>query len=395
MNRFFLAAAIAAPLALHAPAFAADTNSLAAAIDKTAAAAVAAGESPGLQVAVYKDGKPVLVKGYGSANLELKVPVTNDSVFRVGSVTKQFTAVVLLQLQEEGKLSLDDRLAKYYPDYPRAADITLQQMLHHTSGIHSYTDDPGFANEGMIKRTTDEMIAYLAKMPKLQDFEPGTDWYYSNSAYFILGGVIEKVTGKPLPESLQTRLFKPLGMTHTALDDETEIVPGRAAGYGATGPGKFTNATFLSMTIPGAAGSLRSSAGDLAKWNAALYGGKLLKPASLQAMLAPGKLGNGQTTAAAMAALYAKLGRPTDEDSGKEYGYALMLSKKGGHEKVDHGGGINGFNAHLSEFPKDHVTVVVLANTIGKDVGAGKVADRIERIVLGLPAKEKQAASSK
>lgn len=384
-GKFVVAAAV---LAAPSLAFAADTNSIAAAIDKAARAAVESGESPGLQVAVVKDGKPIVVKGYGSANLELKVPVNNDNIFRVGSVTKQFTAVLLLQLQEEGKLSLSDKLAKYYPDFPRANDITLQQMLHHTSGIHSYTDDPGFANEGMIKRTTDEMVmGYLAKMPKVQDFEPGTDWYYSNSAYFILGGVIEKATGEKLADYMQKRLFKPLGMTHTALDDEADIVIGRAAGYGATGKGKFTNATFLSMTIPGAAGSLRSSASDLVKWNAALYGGKLLKPESLQAMLTPGKLANGETTRKAMATVYEKLGVKSDDDAGKDYADALMISNKNGHRKVDHGGGINGFNAHLSEFPDDHLTVVVLANTIGKDVGAGKIADRIERIALGLPAK--------
>jgi CubicO group peptidase (beta-lactamase class C family) len=386
MNRFFVAAAIVVPLVLSTPSFSADYSSLAGAIEKTATAAIAAGESAGLQVAVYKDGKPVLVKGYGFANLELKVPVSNDTIFRIGSVTKQFTATVLLQLAEEGKLSLDDKLSKYYPDFPRAGDITLKQMLHHTSGIFSYTEDPGFASDGMIKRTTDEMVTYIGKLPKTQDFEPGTDWHYSNSAYFILGGVIEKVAGQPLATVLNTRLFVPLGLTHTALDDEAEIVLGRAAGYAASAPGKFSNATFLSMTVPGAAGSMRSSAGDLVKWNAALYGGKVLKPASLKAMLTPGRLNNGETTASAMTALMTKAGI-VERDGRKEYGYALMFSDKEGHEKVDHGGGINGFNAALSEFPKDHLTVVVLANTIGKDAGAGKVADRIERIALGLAPK--------
>ena len=188
-------------------AFAADNGELAAAIDKVAQGAIAAGESPGLQVAVYKDGAPVLVKGYGSADLELNAPVNNDSIFRIGSVTKQFTAVALLKLEEEGKLSLDDRLSEYYPDFPRAADVTLKQMLHHTSGIHSYTDDPSFPEEAPLKRTTDEWVAHFAKMPKTQDFEPGTGWYYSNTAYFILGGVIEKVEGKPLATVLQDRFF--------------------------------------------------------------------------------------------------------------------------------------------------------------------------------------------
>ena len=361
-------------------AFAADNGELAAAIDKVAQDAIAAGESPGLQVAVYKDGAPVLVKGYGSADLELNAPVNNDSIFRIGSVTKQFTAVALLKLEEEGKLSLDDKLSKYYPDFPRAADVTLKQMLHHTSGIHSYTDDPSFPEEAPLKRTTDEWVAHFAKMPKTQDFEPGTGWYYSNTAYFILGGVIEKVEGKPLATALQDRFFGPLGMKHTALDDEGAIVPGRVAGYDAAGPNQFRNAAFISMTIPGAAGAMRSSASDLARWNVALFGGKLLKPASFKAMIAPGKLSNGQNSGTVM---------PKMEGFGPfEYGYALFIADVDGHQRIGHGGGIFGFSSSLNEFPKDRLTVSVIANGIGKGVGAGKVADRIERVALGLQPKE-------
>jgi D-alanyl-D-alanine carboxypeptidase len=358
---------------------------LAAAIDKAATAAISAGESPGLQVAVFKNGKPVLVKGFGFADLENQVRVSNDSVFRVGSVTKQFTAVSLLLLAEEGKLSLQDKLAKYYPSFPRANDITLEQMLHHTSGIFSYTSDPGFMKEGMVHRSTDEMVEYIAKLPKTQDFEPGTDWSYSNSAYFILGGVIEKASGEPLAKFFKDRLFVPVGMTHSALDDESEIAPGRAKGYSGEAPGKFTNAPFISMSIPGAAGSIRSTAADLAKWNAALYAGEVLKPASLAAMLAPGKLNNGEMSGASMTKAMAAAGAP-DTVRG-EYGFGLFVSSVEGHRKVDHGGGIHGFSSSLSEFPDDHTTVVVLANSIGKDVGAQKVADRIERLAIGLPAK--------
>jgi D-alanyl-D-alanine carboxypeptidase len=361
----------------------APSASLAGAIDKAAQAAIAAGESPGLQVAVFKDGQPVLVKGFGSADLELNVKVSNESVFRVGSVTKQFTAVSLLLLAEEGKLSLQDKISKYYPDFPRGNDIVLEQMLHHTSGIHSYTSDPSFEKEGMVHRTTDEMVEYIAKLPKTQDFEPGTNWSYSNSAYFILGGVVEKVSGTSLAKFFQARLFGPVGMTHSALDDETEIVRGRLRGYSGAGPGKFSNAPFISMSIPGAAGSIRSTASDLAKWNAALYGDKVLKPASFAAMLAPGKLKDGKTSGAAMAKEMTAAGAPPAEKP--EYGYALFLSEVSGHRKVDHGGGIYGFSSSLSQFPDDHTTVVVLANSIGKDVGVQKIAKRIERIAIGLP----------
>lgn len=363
-------------MAFHA-AWAADTAALAASIDKTAQAAITAGESPGLQVAVYKDGAPVLVKSYGSANLELGAPVTNDSVFRIGSITKQFTAVALLKLAEEGKLSLDDKLFKYYPSYPRAADITLVQMLHHTSGLHSYTDEASFIEgEAALSKTTDQWIEQFAKMTKTQDFEPGTGWNYSNTAYFVLGGVIEKVEGKPLATVFKDRFFTPLALRHTALDDEREIVPGRVEGYGGEAPGKFANAQFISMTVPGAAGAMRSSADDLARWNAALFGGKLLKAASFQAMTSPGKLSNGKLSSTAM---------PKMEGlEPGEYGYALFINSLDGHSKIGHGGGIFGFNSSLSEFPKDHVTVAVIANSIGKDTGVGKVSKRIERIALGL-----------
>ena len=200
-------------MAFSAKAQASLSSGLAAGIDKAAATAVASGETPGLQVAVFKDGKAVLVKAYGSANLEQAVRVDNDSIFRVGSVTKQFTAAALLLLQEQSKLSIQDKLSKYYSKFPRGNDITLDQMLHHTSGIHSYTEDPSFAIEGGIHRSTEEMVEYIAKLPKTQDFEPGTDWNYSNSAYFILGGVIEKVSGEPLAKVFKTQFFEPLNMT--------------------------------------------------------------------------------------------------------------------------------------------------------------------------------------
>jgi D-alanyl-D-alanine carboxypeptidase len=338
---------------------------------------------------VIKNGKPLLVKGYGSANLEQHVPVSNDSVFRVGSVTKQFTAVALLLLAEEGKVSLQDKLSKYYPDFPRANDITLEEMLHHTSGIFNYTSAANFAVDGMIHRSTDEMVAFIGKLPKTQDFEPGTDWSYSNSAYFILGGVVEKASGESLANVFKTRLFTPLGMTHSALDDETEVVPGRARGYSASAPGKFTNAPFISMSIPGGAGSIRSTASDLAAWNAALYGGKILKPASLAAMLTPGKLSNGENAGTAITKMMAAAGAPGAAQSAKqEYGYALFLTQEDGHRKIDHGGGIYGFSASLAEFPDDKTTVVVLSNAIGKDVGASKIGARIERLAIGLPAKK-------
>jgi D-alanyl-D-alanine carboxypeptidase len=346
---------------------------VAGAIDAAARAAVASGETPGLQVAVFKDGKPLLVRGYGSVNLELKVPTGNDNAFRVGSVTKQFTAAALMKLQEEGKLSVDDKLSKYFPNFPRAADISLAQMLHHTSGIHNYTEDATFANgEASLSKTGEEWVAHFAHMAKTQDFEPGTQWHYSNTGYFLLGAIVEKVEGRPLAKVLHDRFFGPLGMTHTALDDERDIVIGRATGYDGA-PGKFTNARFISMTVPAGAGSIRSTASDLVHWTQALQGGKVLKPESLRAMDTPGLLEGANVD-------------PAKRDTG--YGYGLTFKTVGGHKRIAHGGGIFGFSSFLADYPDDHIQYAVIANTIGKDMGTGKIAPKIERILLGIKSEK-------
>jgi len=357
------------------PVRALDMPAAAAAIDQAARSAIANQETPGLQVAVYKDGAPLLVKSYGLANLELNVPVSNDSAFRIGSVTKQFTAVALLQLQEEGKLTVSDKLSKYYPDYPRAADITLAQLLHHTSGLHNYTEDEIFGKRDQaMTMSTDQWVEHFARMPKTQDFEPGTSWHYSNTGYFLLGGVVEKVAAKPLAAVFRDRFFTRLGMTHTALDDEKEIVPGRVAGYEGDAQGAFKNAQFISMTAPGAAGAMRSTASDLVRWSSALFGGKLLQPASFQAMITPGKLNDGRLSSSAI---------PGDHLEGGEYGYGLVIGKLQGHASIGHGGGIDGFSSLLTQFPEDGITLAVIANSIGADKGAGKVAKRIRLIAIG------------
>ncbi len=370
----FAAVSMLAAMAMAAPSSAADMTATAAAIDRAARAAVTEGVSPGLQVAVFKDGAPVLVKGYGQADLEQQAPVANSSVFRIGSVTKQFTAAAILKLQEEGRLSIDDRLAKYLPAFPGADGITIRQLLQHTSGLSNYPD-PADTTVKILPRSTDEMVAYLGARPKGSDFAPGSSWSYSNAGYFLLGAIVEKVEGEKLAAVLKRRFFVPLGMTQTALDDESEIVPGRAHGYDGDGPGKFKNAEFISMTVPRGAGAMRSTASDLARWNAALFGGKVLKPATFTAMIAPGTLANGQGTGPVILKQYG---------TASDYGFGLETSIVEGHRKVDHGGGIDGFSASLAEFPQDRVTVVVLSNTIGKGVGAGEIARRIERIALGL-----------
>lgn len=368
----FVTAAFVATVAASCAGAAAPATpaSVASAVDAAARAAIASGETPGLQVAIYKDGKPLLVRGYGSINLELKVPTGNDNAFRVGSVTKQFTAAAIMKLQEEGKLSVNDKLAKYYPDFPHAGEITLAQLLHHTSGVHNYTADASFGrSDAALTRTTEEWVDHFAHMAKTQDFEPGTKWNYSNTGYFLLGAIVEKVEHRPLAQVLHDRFFGPLGMTHTALDDERQIVLGRASGYDSEGPGKFTNAKLISMTVPAGAGSIRSTATDLVRWTQALQGGKVVKPESLKAMDTAGLLEGANVD-------------PAKRDTG--YGYGLTFKTIEGHKRIAHGGGIFGFSSFLADYPDDHIQYAVIANSIGKDVGTAKIAPKIERILLGL-----------
>ncbi len=319
----------------------------------------------------------MLVRGFGSANLELGVPVGNTNVFRVGSITKQFTAAVLLQMQEQGKLSLENKLSQYYPDFPHSREITLRQMLNHTSGIHNYTEEEGFFQRGeaMVSHGAGEMVDFFAKMPVTQDFAPGTRWRYSNTAYFMLGGVIEKVENKPLDQVFEARIFAPLGLKHSAIDKETQVVPGRVSGYEVVKPGDFRNAGFISMTVPGAAGAMRSTAYDLAVWLQSLFAGKVLKPASFSDMLAPGKLNDGRSS---------KVAFPAEMAADEGYGLGLASSELEGHRRVGHDGNINGFSASVAIFPQDQVTVVILANGMGDHIGVGALATRIQKIALGM-----------
>jgi hypothetical protein len=355
----------------------AENNALATEIDQLAQAAVNAGESPGLQVAVYKNGKPVLVKGYGDAN--------DDSIFRIGSITKQFVAAAILKLQEEGELSVDDKLSKYYPDYPGAENVTLKQMLHQISGLHDYNTD----RKKTDKNETKDWIGVIGEENKEKEpyFTPGTSFAYTNINYLLLGGIVEQLEGKPLAAVLKDRFFTPLGLTQTALDDETQIIEGLIAGHEGQAPGKFKDPEPFSTTLVGGAGAVCSTANDLALWNAALHGGKVfLKPESLEEMTAPGTLNDGKLSSNAMG----------DEEDIAEYGCGLWMNVFDGHAKISHSGAVPGFSSFLAEFPNDQITLVVLANSrdskastgVRETTGVMPVTERIERVVLGLPPEE-------
>jgi D-alanyl-D-alanine carboxypeptidase len=312
------------------------------------------------------DGRPVLRRGVGLAERELGVAATPDMKFRVGSLTKQFTAAAILQLQEAGKLSIDDPISKYYPEAPQTwAKITLRHLLTHTSGILSYTALPGFfAREAREPHTPEELIKLTRDKP-LQS-EPGSKYEYNNTGYIILGYVIEKVSGQPYAQYLQQHVFTPLGMSGSGYDDPAPIIKGRAAGYARGPDGAWRNAPFIDMSVPYAAGSLYSTVNDLLVWDQALYGARLLKPDSLQAMFT---------------------------DYGHQYGFGVHIDQKWDQERIWHNGIINGFSASLQRYPKSRITVVALSNEMIPPA-TDKLADDLAGLCLGAAVYPKEVAET-
>ena len=365
-----LALAAAAGMALP-PAFATSRGKAAtanpfAAIDAMAEALIAEHATPGLSLAVMRTGNLLYARGYGAANLETNTPVTAETVFRVGSISKQFIATAVALLAEEGKLGYDDLLSKFLPLFPRANEITLRQMLNHTSGLGNYTDTQPREEFFQLARTDygdTQLLAAMAATSPLFTSEPGTAWAYSNTAYVLLGLVVQVVSGEPYGVFLRRRLFEPAGMKQTAVDDTGEVVLHRASGYTAkaTRPGEFRNADFISMTFPGAAGAMRSTPSDLCRWHAALLGGRIVKPETLRVMLTPGRLKNGELPAAPMAPDAKK----DAQQAAIKYGFGLSLGDFEGHDYVEHDGGIFGFISLLRSFWPQQLTVAVLVNYDG------------------------------
>ncbi|MBY8826233.1 serine hydrolase domain-containing protein [Sphingomonas colocasiae] len=348
------------------------------AIDRVLAGELAKGKLAGAVVGILQNGRVTLVKGYGMADLEDGQPVKPDTIFRIGSVTKQFTAAMLLLLVERGQVSLSDPISKYFPDFPKAEGITVRHLLNHTSGIHSYTDQAFWEAKSPLgvrmwrAHTMPELVTGIAAQDNLTDFPVGTDYRYNNSAYVMAGALVEKLTGKPYALALDEMIAKPLGLADTAYDDELTIVPRRAKGYGLRSD-RLINAEALSVSISGGAGGMRSTASDLLRWHAALFGGKLLKPESLALMLEPTKLKDGRTTSQSRKP--GADGRPP-----LDYGLGIAFGTRDGRRLIGHGGAINGFASSLYTFPDRSTTIVVLANT---DNGASDSVWNIADIVLG------------
>ena len=298
---------------------------------------------PGISIVVIKDQKVVKLEGYGLANVELNVPARPDTVYKIGSVSKQFIATGIMLLVQDGKISLDDNVGKFLEGTPDTWNpITIRHLLTHTSGI--VREAPGF--DPLKIQNDADVIKTAYSLPRR--FTPGEKYEYCNVGYFTLAEIISKVSGKPWPDFLNERVFAPLEMNATRTTNMTELVPNRANGY-IWRNGKLQNASIYFALRP--SGALLSTVLDLARWDAALRTEKLLKQSTLEQMWTPVKLNNGKT---------------------HPYGFGWELEPVGGHKQVNHGGSLPGFRSQLARFVDDKVTVVVLTN--GDNANAASIA---------------------
>jgi CubicO group peptidase (beta-lactamase class C family) len=315
------------------------STDLAEKIDKVANDTLARTGVPSASVAIVKDGQIVYVKAYGDAKLEPKTPATSAMRYSIGSISKQFTAAAILLLQEQGKLSLDDKVAKYVPDLTRANEVTIRQLLSHTSGYQDYWPQD-YVMPGMLQPTSAQKIMD-AWARKPLDFEPGTKWQYSNTNYVIAGVIVEKVARMPLLQFLQQKVFTPLGMASVMDTDQSKLGDTDPIGYLRFGLGPLRPAPKEGKGWLFAAGELAMPAQDLAKWDISMMDQKLLKPASYREMQTDVLLKNGLDT---------------------HYGLGVDVNSQGGHRAISHGGEVSGFTAQNTVFPDDRAAIVVLTN---------------------------------
>jgi D-alanyl-D-alanine carboxypeptidase len=319
----------------------------------------------GISVGVARNGQVIIAKAYGLADVELDVPANKDTMFRIGSITKQFTAAAIMRFVEQGKISLDDDITKYLPEpgFPMQGNtVTVRQLLNHTSGIPSYTDQNDWFKLIPQELTHDEMLALVKDKPF--DFKPGQKHKYNNTGYYMLGMIIEKISGRTYAEHMQDEFFKPLGLERTTYGFNIPIIKNRAKGYGATN-GTIENAPHLGMSQPFAAGSLLSTGEDLVKWSMALTSGKVVTPESYSLM----------TTPCILPAAEGQQGENT------HYGFGLEIGEWEGRPCIRHGGGIHGFNSSYMYLPGDDVHIAVICNS---PTGSSRILNDIAQEVVGI-----------
>jgi CubicO group peptidase (beta-lactamase class C family) len=320
---------------------------------------------PGLELGIYSRGRILLAKGYGLASVELNVPVKPETVMQFGSVGKQFVSAAIMMLVEEGKISLDDSIAKYFPNAPATwKPIRIKNLLSHTSGLSEYeTDDRTGPNGPFYYRldfTEDELAKKVEELPI--EWAPGEKWDYRNTNYTLLGIIIHRITGMPYAEFLSERIFKPLGMTSTRPISDRDIILNRAAGYEMDRNGELKNQAWVSPTFNSTAdGTLYFNVLDLARWDEALYGTKLLKQSSLDRMWTVYSLNDGKPNPAG-------------------YGFGWVIGAQDSHRRIEHGGAWQGFTCRISRYPDDSLTVAVLTNLEAGPSNPGVIA----HVVAGL-----------
>ena len=335
-------------------------------IDTFVAKELARQHIPGLAVGIYSHGTVLLAKGYGLSNVELNVPVKPETIFQSGSVGKQFVSAAIMMLVEEGKLSLDDSVTKFFPDAPATwKPILIKNLLSHTSGLSEYESPDRTGPKGpfylRLDFSEDELAAQIEKMPI--EWAPGEKWGYRNTNYVLLGIIIHKITGMVYADFLGERIFKPLGMNATRLISERDIIPNRSAGYEIDARGELKNQEWVSPTFDSTAdGALYFNVLDLAKWDEALYGTKLLKQSSLDRIWTVYPLNDGKPNPAG-------------------YGFAWSIGDQNGHKRIEHGGAWQGFTCQIARYPDDGATVVVLTNLDAGHSDPGVIAHVVAGMV--------------
>jgi len=321
-------------------------------------ASIEQGAIPGAVVAVMTAGNPVFVQGYGQANLETSTPLTPDSILRIGSLTKQFTAAAAISLASQGRIDLDAPVSRYLPSFAGLAPFSVLEVMHQTAGLHSDESEEGQACSVAPMNQVD-LAAQIAGQAHPFDFEPGTAWLYSNANYIVLGAVIEQVMGMPLAAAMAKLVFEPLGLKHTAFDNTDEVVAGRASGYTPTQTGTppFVNGAWIDPSQAGGAGAMRSTVRDLCNWHHLLLTDRLFDRAHTQLMLTPGRLRDGRPSSANRFS-------PDDASYGDtEYACGLLVTGPSqAKPSILHYGVINGFCALLQTWTGPRVTLAALCN---------------------------------
>ncbi len=300
---------------------------------------------------VAKNGTILLNKGYGYRNVETGVMNDPNSIFQLGSVTKQFTSAVILKLQSQNKLSVSDKLSKYFPDYPKGDSITIKELLTHTSGIYNYTNDENFMKNEITKpKTREQMMALFENKPL--DFSPGTAWNYSNSGYSLLGYIIEKVAQTSYEQAVHQYIFSPLKMTHSGFDFTDLKSPDKTIGYYVLNAHDTTKAPIVDSTISFSAGAIYSTTGDLYRWSQALENNSILSTSEQNEAYTPVK---------------------------NNYGYGWGIDSIDGKRRLAHNGGIPGYITTISRVPADDVTIILLSNASNETIG--KISNNIYSIL--------------